>query len=168
MVSSNKRNRVIDGTQISGSRLPEMSDADLGELPEIACTQSRALASARKGRSRKSEHKRTAREQARARQYQTNQHVENALILTERTQHFHTADVLATMSLYAAVTTTSVTEKFVFIHMLHAANAAYCFWKSLMLLTLCYHSREERTETTLRAAAHSATTCKRPQLRMYG
>jgi hypothetical protein len=123
VVSSNKRNRVIDVTQISGSRLPEMSDDDLGELPENVCTQSRALASVRKGRSRKSEHKRSAREQAHARQYQTNQHAENALTLTERTQHFHTPDVLATMSLYADVTTTSATEKIVFMHMLHAVNA---------------------------------------------
>ncbi len=146
VVSSNKRNRVIHGTEIAGSCLPERSDADLGELPEIACTQSRSLVSARKRRSRKSEKKRVAREQARARKYQTNQHAENALTLTERTHHFHTADVLATVSLCADVTTTSATEKIVFMHMLHAANAVYCFWKSLILLTLCYQQQGRADE----------------------
>ncbi len=146
VVSSNKGNRVIHGTEIACSCLPERSDADLGELPEIACTQSRALVSARKRRSRKSEKKRVAREQARARKYQTSQHAENTLTLTEQTQHFHTADVLATVLLCAAVTTTSATEKIVFMHMLHAANTAYCFWKSLMLLTLCYQQQRRADE----------------------
>ena len=118
VASSHKRNRVIDDTQMSGSRLPEMSDTDLGKLPEIACTQSRALASARKGRSRKSQQARAARDQARARQYHTSQHAENAPTLAERTQHFHTADVLETMSLRVAVTTTSATGKIVFMNML--------------------------------------------------
>jgi hypothetical protein len=84
VVSSNNRNRTIDDTVMSGSHLPEMSDANLGELPEIACTQSRALTSARSGRSLKSEQKRAARDQARARQCQTRQHAENALALAER------------------------------------------------------------------------------------
>jgi hypothetical protein len=117
---------------MSGSRLPEMSDDDLGELPDIACTQKRALASARTGRFRKSEWKRVTRDQARAHQYQTSQHVENAPALAGRTQRFHTADVFETKSLCTAVTTTSATEKIVFMHMLHATNAACCFWKSLM------------------------------------
>ncbi len=71
VVSSNNRNRTIDDTPMCGSRLPEMSDANLGELPEISCTQSRALTSARSGRFLKSEQKRAARDQAGGRQCQT-------------------------------------------------------------------------------------------------
>jgi hypothetical protein len=153
VVSSNKRNHVIDGTQISGSHLTEMSDADLGELPDIAYTQSRALASARRGRYRKSEQKKVARDEACARQYQTSQHVENALASAERTQHFHTADVLETMSLCTTVTTTSATEKIVFMHMLHAANAACCFWKSLMMLTLCCQQQGSTDENNAQSCS---------------
>jgi hypothetical protein len=141
VVSSNNRNRIIDDTPMSDSRLPEVSDANLGELPEIACTQSRALFSARRGRSLKSEQKRAARDQARARQCQKRQHTENALALAERTQHNHTADVLETMSLCTNASTTSSTDKIALIHMLHAANTACCVWRGLMLLIWCYQQQ---------------------------
>jgi hypothetical protein len=162
VVSSNNRNRTIDDNPMCGSHLPEMSDANLGELPEISCTQSRALTSARSGRSLKSEQKRAARDQAGGHQWQTRQHAENTLALAERTQHSHTADVLETISLCTTVVTTFSTDKIALINILHAVNAACCLWRSMMLLTWCYQqqgnadgnnaqsrsSQRDNTETT--------------------
>jgi hypothetical protein len=141
VVSSNNRKRTIDDTPMCGSHSPEMSDDNLGELPEISCTQSRAFTSARSGRSLKSEQKRTASDQAGGRQCQTRQHAENALALAERTQHSHTADVLETMSLCTTVVTTFSTDKIALIHMLYAVNAACCLWRSMMLLTWYYRKQ---------------------------